>query len=141
MRRLIIVSNRLPFTISEKSGKPELQESSGGLVTALGAFLAARRKDKSFQCLCVGWPGGYLAGQKQTDFNAMALEQYSAHPVWMLPEESDQFYHGFCNRTLWPLFHYLPSYTQSFPCDADRRAHHPRRDEILIRGAQCEGLP
>ena len=112
MPRLIIVSNRLPFTISEKSGKPEIQESNGGLVTALGAFLAARKEDKSFQCLWVGWPGGYLRGQKQSEFNAMALEQYSAYPVWMLSEESDQFYHGFCNRTLWPLFHYLPSYTQ-----------------------------
>ena len=29
----------------------------------------------------------------------------------MFSEEMDLFYHGFCNRTIWPLFHYLPSYT------------------------------
>ena len=28
-----------------------------------------------------------------------------------LPEqEMDLFYHGFCNKTIWPLFHYFPSY-------------------------------
>jgi trehalose 6-phosphate synthase/phosphatase len=112
MSRLLIVSNRLPFTISEKSGKPELLESSGGLVTALGSYLASRKKEKDFECLWVGWPGAYLQGQRQAEFTDIARKQFSALPVWMFSEEMDLHYHGFCNRTIWPLFHYLPSYTQ-----------------------------
>lgn len=111
MSRLLIVSNRLPFTLSDKSGKMEIQESSGGLVTALGAYLESRKKDKDFQTVWIGWPGAYLQGQRQAEFTAKAKREFSAHPVWMFSEEMDLFYHGFCNRTIWPLFHYLPSYT------------------------------
>jgi trehalose 6-phosphate synthase/phosphatase len=112
MSRLLIVSNRLPFTISDKQGKPEFQESSGGLVTAMSAYLETRRKEPGFKCLWVGWPGAYLHGQRQAELDAEARNRHSAVPVWLFSEETDQFYHGFCNRTLWPLFHYLPSYTQ-----------------------------
>ncbi|MEO6094359.1 MAG: bifunctional alpha,alpha-trehalose-phosphate synthase (UDP-forming)/trehalose-phosphatase [Fibrobacteria bacterium] len=111
MSRLIIVSNRLPFTIAEKAGKPELQESSGGLVTALGSYLDSRREEPGFECLWVGWPGAFLDGPKRTEFEELARIRFSAHPVWLQSEDTDQFYHGFCNRTLWPLFHYLPSLT------------------------------
>lgn len=112
MPRLLIVSNRLPFTISEKSGKPELVESTGGLVTALGSYLEGRKQEPGFETLWVGWPGAYLQGQRQAEFTTIARQQHAAHPIWLMSEETDQFYHGFCNRTLWPLFHYLPSYTQ-----------------------------
>jgi trehalose 6-phosphate synthase/phosphatase len=112
MSRLLIVSNRLPFTVSDKGGKPELQESSGGLVTAMGAYLEARRNDPGFQYLWVGWPGTFFHGQRQAELTNMARTLHSAHPIWLFSEETDQFYHGFCNRTLWPLFHYLPSYTR-----------------------------
>jgi len=111
MSRLLIVSNRLPFTISEKGGIAEFQESSGGLVTALGSYLAERRKEPGFECVWVGWPGAFLQGSRQSEVNAIAQRQHSAHPVWLYSEDMDQFYHGFCNRTIWPLFHYLPSYT------------------------------
>jgi trehalose 6-phosphate synthase/phosphatase len=112
MSRLLIVSNRLPFTLSDKSGKPELVESNGGLVTALGAYLDARKKDPGFEYAWVGWPGAYLHGQRQAEASALAVSRHSSHPVWLFSEDTDKFYHGFCNRTLWPLFHYLPSYTQ-----------------------------
>jgi trehalose 6-phosphate synthase/phosphatase len=111
MSRLLIVSNRLPFTLSDKSGKTEIQESSGGLVTALGSYLESRKGEKDFETVWVGWPGAYLSGHRQAEFTSMAKKQYSAVPVWMFSEEMDLFYHGFCNRTIWPLFHYLPSYT------------------------------
>jgi trehalose 6-phosphate synthase/phosphatase len=112
MSRLLIVSNRLPFTVSDKAGKPELQESSGGLVTAMGSYLEARKGDPGFQYLWVGWPGTFYHGQRQAELTTMARTLHSAHPIWLFSEETDQFYHGFCNRTLWPLFHYLPSYTR-----------------------------
>jgi trehalose 6-phosphate synthase/phosphatase len=111
MSRLLVVSNRLPFTLTDKSGKTEIQESSGGLVTALGSFLESRKKEKDFETIWIGWPGAYLHGQRQSEFTAKMMREFSAHAVWMFSEEMDLFYHGFCNRTIWPLFHYLPSYT------------------------------
>jgi trehalose 6-phosphate synthase/phosphatase len=37
---------------------------------------------------------------------------YHASPVFLSEESVDRFYHGFCNKTLWPLFHYFPSFTR-----------------------------
>jgi hypothetical protein len=42
MAKLIIVSNRLPMTVTEKSGQLLMQESSGGLATSIGAWLVYR---------------------------------------------------------------------------------------------------
>ena len=33
--RLVVVSNRLPFTVSFKEGSPEFKPSTGGLTTGL----------------------------------------------------------------------------------------------------------
>jgi trehalose 6-phosphate synthase/phosphatase len=35
--------------------------------------------------------------------------QFKAAPVFLSGQSADRFYHGFCNNTLWPLFHYFPS--------------------------------
>jgi trehalose 6-phosphate synthase/phosphatase len=133
MSRLLIVSNRLPFTLSEKSGKIELQESSGGLVTALGSYLESRKGDKDFEAIWVGWPGAYLSGQRQAEFTSIAKNRFSAQPVWMFSEEMDLYYHGFCNRTLWPLFHYQPSYAHYDEnlWEAYKRVNLLFRDAIL----------
>jgi trehalose 6-phosphate synthase len=40
MARLVLVSNRLPVTVSkDSSGNPVVERSSGGLVSALGQFM------------------------------------------------------------------------------------------------------
>lgn len=112
MPRLLIVSDGLPSTLSDKSGKIDLQECSGGLATALAAHLESRKGEKDFEAVWVGWPGASLHGQRQTEFTAIARQQFSSEPVWMFSGEMDHFHHGFCDRTIWPLFHYLPSYAQ-----------------------------
>ena len=42
--RLIIVSNRLPFTLSFREGVPEFDVSSGGLTTGLWSYLTGTRR-------------------------------------------------------------------------------------------------
>ncbi|MDQ3930410.1 MAG: bifunctional alpha,alpha-trehalose-phosphate synthase (UDP-forming)/trehalose-phosphatase, partial [Chloroflexota bacterium] len=37
---------------------------------------------------------------------------FNAYPVFVDEEAMEKFYHGFCNKTVWPLFHYLPSYAE-----------------------------
>ena len=51
MRRLLIVSNRLPVSIEKKRGKLHFQPSMGGLATGLGSFY------KSYNSTWIGWPG------------------------------------------------------------------------------------
>ena len=41
-RRLVIVSNRLPFNVEIKDGRPIFHASAGGLVTGLASFRESR---------------------------------------------------------------------------------------------------
>jgi trehalose 6-phosphate synthase/phosphatase len=110
--RLVIVSNRLPFTVSIKDGKPQFETSSGGLTTGLASYLERAASDpaKSLEFLWLGWPGLTIAPEHQEAVRQYG-EPFKACPVF-LPEQSvNSFYHGFCNKTLWPLFHYVPSLT------------------------------
>ena len=75
---------------------------AGGLVSALAPVLRNRGG------LWIGWPGT----DDYTDIGG-ALDRaskqagYRLHPVLLSPEEVEHFYYGFCNETLWPLFHDL----------------------------------
>jgi len=109
--RLVVVSNRLPFTVSLKEGTPEFKTSSGGLSTGLSSYLqqatsgAADRPDFFW----LGWPGASITPEHEAMVRSYGEQQFKCSPV-LLPEESmDRFYHGFCNKTIWPLFHYFPT--------------------------------
>lgn len=39
------------------------------------------------------------------------LSDLCASPVFLSEEAMDKFYLGFCNKIIWPLFHYFPTYT------------------------------
>jgi trehalose 6-phosphate synthase/phosphatase len=111
--RLIIISNRLPFTVSIEDGQPQFRMSPGGLTTGLWSFLERAASDpaKGFEFLWLGWPGSGIPAEH---FDAVRKhgEQFRAAPVFLPDDAADRFYHGFCNKTLWPLFHYFPSITQ-----------------------------
>lgn len=114
MPRLIVISNRLPFSIKSgaEPGTYEFVPSSGGLVSALSSYLERRAaEDPEFECVWVGWPGGTVELSDQAAVRSRMLLEQRAHPVFLTEPEMDAFYHGFCNSTLWPLFHYFPSYT------------------------------
>jgi trehalose 6-phosphate synthase/phosphatase len=108
--RLVVVSNRLPFTVSIRDGKPQFEISSGGLTTGLWSYLerASTRPDKAFEFLWVGWPGTSVPAEQIEEIQAHA-DRFKAAPVFLSQESAERFYHGFCNNTLWPLFHYVPS--------------------------------
>jgi trehalose 6-phosphate synthase/phosphatase len=115
MPRLIVVSNRLPFSLGKSLAKTarggfSFRPSSGGLVTALGAWLEREKKERGLECIWVGWPGADVPVEKQPEIRERALRDHGSWPVFMSADEADKFYHGFCNKTLWPLFHYFTSY-------------------------------
>ena len=104
---LIVVSNRLPVVVSRgPDGSARVEPGAGGLITALRPVLRDRAG------AWVGWSG--LAGNDEPDLEK-ALEQageeagYRLHPVSLTRREMRDFYQGFSNEVIWPLFHDSPS--------------------------------
>jgi len=113
--RLLVVSNRLPFTVVESQGKLIFQEAVGGLVSGLSAYLDSL-KGSSFtesEYIWVGWPGVSVDKKTKKELEELtekALCEFHAYPVFLTERAMEKFYQGFCNKTIWPLFHYFPSY-------------------------------
>ncbi len=107
MSNLVVVSNRLPVNLSRVDGKLVVAPSSGGLATAMSSLEATDQ-------LWVGWPG--IASDDLTTaektFITKELRQYGCVPVFLTASEIALFYEGYANDTLWPLFHYFPSFAQ-----------------------------
>jgi alpha,alpha-trehalose-phosphate synthase [UDP-forming] len=105
--RLIIVSNRLPIVLSrDRQGAWQIESGSGGLVTALAPVLRDRGG------IWIGWPGAFAEdSSKMETLLARATKDagYSLRPVALDAEDIDQYYRGFSNEVLWPLFHDLQS--------------------------------
>jgi trehalose 6-phosphate synthase/phosphatase len=111
MSRLLIISNRLPLNVEKKEGKLQFQPSLGGLATALGEFY------KSRPSLWIGWPGieqeKLQKGEEKEIEDKLAEER--CYPVFLSGKDVDDFYFGFCNQSIWPLFHYFPQYVEYDP--------------------------
>lgn len=92
---LVIVANRLPVDrVTDADGNPAWRTSPGGLVTALEPVM--RANDGAW----IGWPGG-----TETDLEPFVDDGLSLVPVSLSAEEVEEFYEGFSNATLWPLYH------------------------------------
>ena len=106
MQRLLIVSNRLPLTIQEKKGDLHIEPSVGGLATGLRSWY------KSCHSIWIGWAG---IGRKRIEREPNIMERLvseNCHPVPLSQHNVEAYYHGMCNRTIWPLFHYFPLYAE-----------------------------
>jgi trehalose 6-phosphate synthase/phosphatase len=106
--RLILVSNRLPIQLAEKDGKVFIKQSDGGLVTALKSYFDHDSTKETFQeKIWVGaadFPEKRWARLEKTDYD------FEIVPLFIEPKIYNKYYNGFCNATIWPLFHYFPSY-------------------------------
>lgn len=101
--RLIVVSNRLPVTLSKDDrGDWQFRVSSGGLVSALEGV----KNDIPF--VWVGWTGKEVAASEQANLKQRFLDDINCFPVFLNADEANLYYNGFCNDVLWPLFHYVP---------------------------------
>ena len=111
--RLVIVSNRLPFTVSFPEGAPQFKASAGGLTTGLWSYLDRKALDgtETPDYLWMGWPGASVPPEHEAAVMSYAGHQFKSSPVYLPEESMDRFYLGFCNKTIWPLFHYFPMLT------------------------------
>jgi trehalose 6-phosphate synthase len=91
----VVVANRLPVDLERmEDGTERWRHSPGGLVTALEPFLRSRHG------AWVGWPG-----VADADVPAFSDEGMLLHPVSLSSTEMRDYYEGFSNGTLWPLYH------------------------------------
>lgn len=99
---LAVVSNRLPFSAERHHGELSLTRSPGGLVAALDPVL------RRLGGVWVGWPGVPEEDVEAAGGLTMPPDDGVCYrPVPLSAREVSQYYGGFSNRTLWPLFHYF----------------------------------
>ena len=91
----VVVANRLPVDrIVESGGPVSWRTSPGGLVTALEPVM------RQMGGAWVGWHGAADEHIEPFDHDGFRIE-----PVPLSLEEVEEYYEGFSNATLWPLFH------------------------------------
>ncbi|WP_374413534.1 alpha,alpha-trehalose-phosphate synthase (UDP-forming) [Novosphingobium colocasiae] len=105
MSRLIVISNRV--SVPKAAGAAGAQ---GGLAVALNSALREHRG------IWFGWSGqetqeftGHLDMQRNDDVTTATID--------LEPQDIDEYYNGYANRTLWPLFHFridLTEYNRDF---------------------------
>src|SRR5687768_1205723 len=103
----IVVSNRLPVTVTREKGKLKYTQSPGGLATAMSSL-------ESDNMLWVGWPGINAEDLSTAEKKVITarLKEFGCVPVFLNATQIEQFYEGYSNETLWPLFHYFQGIAQ-----------------------------
>src|SRR6516225_7394105 len=105
----VVVANRLPVDLERlPDGTTAWKRSPGGVVTALEPLLRRRRGS------WVGWQG--IADddvELELAYEPVVQDNLQLHPVRLSADDIAQYYEGFSNATLWPLYHDVivkPSY-------------------------------
>jgi len=92
---LVVVANRLPVDrVTETDGSISWRTSPGGLVTALEPVMRANHG------AWIGWHGGADETLEPFEDSGLCLV-----PVPLTAQEVEEYYEGFSNSTLWPLYH------------------------------------
>jgi trehalose 6-phosphate synthase/phosphatase len=137
--QLTVVSNRLPFVLSRaEDGTWAVEPGSGGLVSALRPVLRNRGGR------WIGWSG--VTDEERPDpatfRDSLGDYGYQLVPVPLTAAERDEFYYGFSNEVIWPLFHdmlslcrFKPSYWVAYETVnrrfAEVAAQHAHHDDFL----------
>jgi trehalose 6-phosphate synthase/phosphatase len=104
--KLLIISNRLPINVTKVDGKLAFTPSNGGLATAMSSLGGTVPNQ-----LWIGWPG--IATEELTPADqatiTTTLREQGCYPVFLNKEQIKNFYEGYANNTIWPLFHYFQS--------------------------------
>jgi trehalose 6-phosphate synthase len=91
----VVVANRLPVDrIEGADGEDEWRTSPGGLVAALEPMM------RSAHGAWVGWPG-----QADLELEPFEIGGIDLVPVTLSAQEVADYYEGFSNDTIWPLYH------------------------------------
>src|SRR5690554_4359344 len=91
----VVVANRLPVDrVVGADGSETWRTSPGGLVAALEPVM------KSVDGAWVGW-----AGQADLELEPFVANDIRLIPIALSEQEVAEYYEGFANDTIWPLYH------------------------------------
>ncbi|MGD9965547.1 MAG: trehalose-6-phosphate synthase [Hyphomonadaceae bacterium] len=99
MSRLIVVSNRVT------APAPEGASSQGGLAMAISAAL------REYSGVWFGWSGQSTPAYTG-QFSMQRVNGVTVATMDLEEQDIEEYYNGYANRTLWPLFHYRIDLTQ-----------------------------
>ncbi len=94
MSRLIAISNRVAAPVGG-----EASAAQGGLAVALGRALRAQRG------IWFGWSGA-ITDRFTGQMEIHRKDGITTATVDLEEQDLEEYYNGYANRTLWPLFHY-----------------------------------
>ncbi len=91
----VVVANRLPVDrVVDLQGEETWRTSPGGLVAALEPVM------KSVDGAWVGW-----AGQADLELEPFVANDIRLIPITLSEQDVEEYYEGFANDTIWPLYH------------------------------------
>src|SRR5574337_1309720 len=99
---LVVASNRLPVSVKPARGGLELAPAPGGVAVGLDPLRAEGK------IRWVGWPG-HVRPSARDEVARRLDEELGCAPVFLPDRLVRLYYNGFCNGTLWPLFHDMAS--------------------------------
>ncbi len=129
MSDVVIVSNRLPISVSKVDGKLEFSSSIGGLATGLASVTTAGNS------MWIGWPG--IADEDLTQQDKKLIRERllkdNCYPVFLRKKLVEDYYNEYSNRILWPLFHELAVTIKPTKriWDAYRKANQLFAEEVI----------
>ena len=107
--RLLIISNRAPYSLRRRGRKTDLVRSIGGLASTLDDTMRRRGG------VWLAW-SGTVSRPSRGSRHPLTVRTLrvpdGGYRLRLLPLTDDQvtrYYHGFSNRSLWPLCHYFPT--------------------------------
>lgn len=135
-QRLIMVSNREPYAHIRNKNGIILKKSSGGVVSALDPLMQETKG------LWIAWGSGsadFDVCNKENKVLVPENPKYTLKRIKLNKEEISNYYKGFSNRVLWPLFHlfvekmYLQDdYWQSY-CKVNKKFAQAVLEEIKTK--------
>lgn len=130
-RDLLVISNRLPDFGHVEGDDADRKKNVGGLVSALEPALRARGG------MWLGWSGRTVPDSEPLETGV--IDGGSAQFAWLDYKESwyRHYYAGFCNATVWPLFHSFPSRVTF--SDASWKAYQEVHEHLADAAARLVG--
>ncbi|MDD2279375.1 MAG: bifunctional alpha,alpha-trehalose-phosphate synthase (UDP-forming)/trehalose-phosphatase [Bacteroidales bacterium] len=108
MSRLIIVANKLPFGVIKEDDRVRVELNGGRTPNKLNIYYKLNNCE---------WVGGI--GNEQTELSKSQKEyvhkrfkEERCHPLELTPKQIAMHQNGFCNGTIWPLFHYFTQHSE-----------------------------
>src|SRR5580698_9596435 len=126
--RFVVVASRLPVDRTEgPDGEADWRPSPGGLVSALEPVMREARG------VWIGWSGD--AGPAPGPFTVNDLDLVG---IGLSAAQVRDYYEGFCNATLWPLYHDVivpPEFHREW-WDAYVRVNHRYAEAVAAQAAE-----